>query len=1646
MIRKIINKLLIIVIMVTMIIATIGQTMVRASKKTESISLALSKARVIKNGTSYEDKGAYALNTGSNHPIYQIVKLENGNKAGTNFLCVNATRGVTWNNNTVGTGVTYDTSYDLATDKSEIEGLTAAYNNVAGAYYTQIMWLLDNILIGDYTDSDVNSFLDKAGIVYVDKNDGAAFNGGPLGATYYFDETKIKAVNPNSAFADTDSTLYKQLYGNSYGGGGYYCANSTGAKEDIRLSKELIETVEQAAVWYFTNHGNTEFDCYTQGGVQASTISGINNGLTTYTDETTGTSSEAVVPKYFLRYADGSDWKLLANQTTEGVDNGIPVTAPTGAMLQEQASILYNYLVDAANKAAADGYTPQAKGTINIEYAGSSSDDKIVEDGDNYKVGPLKVTTTGNTTINGVTVKSGTNTISDVTLKKASNNDTITKPTSGENFYIIVKKSDVTGAINIKATATTSSIEKKLRIKEVTNDDQAEQAIVEVTPKSENIEKEIDIPLNKQFDLALRKTIVKIVDSNGTTKSIVNENGNSATRTINVDTSSIPDTATYKHRKDPVVIENGDIVTFRITIYNEGEIDGYASKIVDQLPTGLQSELSLNGTVTSHNGNVYKITAYDTTTNKIELTIDTAMASRTSIEAYSGSSVNNDYIELNCKVTGTANIDGTTKQYLTNIAYIAEEFDKDGNRIEADRDGNESKPTTSPNKTADQLKSADANDYKGKSSNKSVYSDTNNTEYYEGEEDDDDFEKLVILPKQFDLALRKFISKVSPDGNFNAVSEINPSRTPQVDTSKLKAGTASTATYNHSKEPIQLDAGDYILYTIRAYNEGDFDGYASEIVDYLPENIDFVESTDSYIKEINDKWTYDSATRKVTTNAATLSSGVPAPNATTKLKAFDAQTDDGHGSGLSYVDVQIVCKINKNAPVNRKLTNIAEITEYVDENGWVIPSTEGDRDSKPSNFPEDKKSEDTRPDYNGGTDTDTTDNYIPGQEDDDDFEKVIVRKKKIDLALTKFITAVSADDKIEDGEYLTPNKNIGSKTNEYIRATVADTTGLKNGTSTNATYTARKDIEPLAVNKNSYILYNIRVYNEGEVDVYAGKITDYLPENLEFVEGEFNNQYGWTANGQTVETTYLSSANGEDKILKAFDKVNDDGKGSGMDYKDLPILCKVSDKAESGKKMVNTAEITKYEDENGNEIPEDEDSKPNNKEEKNVEERDQDDDDYEVIVIKEFDLALRKFITEIDTLKTQEDENASPVTNFGREPKLTYENEKITYTHPKDVLRTTVGDIVTYTLRVYNEGDIAGFAQEITDDIPEYLEFLPENATNREYKWVMYDKDGNSTTKVSEAVKIKTDYTSKSNGEILMENGDLTENPNLLKAFDKKAGITDTNPDFVDVKVAFKVKDPNSNKTVIVNKAQISDDADEEGNPVEDVDSIPDKWNDGEDDQDYENVAVDYFDLSLLKYVTKAIVTENGKTKTTKTGNNGSDKDITPKVEVYRKSLNKTIVKFEYTIKITNEGDIAGYAKEITDYVPKGLKFFKEDNKGWKDEGNNVISTKLLKDTLLQPGQSATVKVILRWVNGEKNLGVKTNVAEISEDYNEKGVPDRDSTPDNKKPKEDDIDDAPVLLTISTGMLEHTIQYVTGALVILVILGLGIVVIKKYVL
>ena len=58
-------------------------------------------------------------------------------------------------------------------------------------------------------------------------------------------------------------------------------------------------------------------------------------------------------------------------------------------------------------------------------------------------------------------------------------------------------------------------------------------------------------------------------------------------------------------------------------------------------------------------------------------------------------------------------------------------------------------------------------------------------------------------------------------------------------------------------------------------------------------------------------------------------------------------------------------------------------------------------------------------------------------------------------------------------------------------------------------------------------------------------------------------------------------------------------------------------------------------------------------------------------------------------------------------------------------------------------------------------------------------------------------------------------------------------------------------RKIIINSAQISEDSDKEGNPVEDKDSTPDKWVEGEDDQDKEYIKLRYFDLALRKWVTE---------------------------------------------------------------------------------------------------------------------------------------------------------------------------------------------------
>ena len=81
---------------------------------------------------------------------------------------------------------------------------------------------------------------------------------------------------------------------------------------------------------------------------------------------------------------------------------------------------------------------------------------------------------------------------------------------------------------------------------------------------------------------------------------------------------------------------------------------------------------------------------------------------------------------------------------------------------------------------------------------------------------------------------------------------------------------------------------------------------------------------------------------------------------------------------------------------------------------------------------------------------------------------------------------------------------------------------------------------------------------------------------------------------------------------------------------------------------------------------------------------------------------------------------------------------------------------------------------------------------------------------------IRTDYLAKENEKEAGEN--------LLKAYNKE---TMKEPDYRDVKVIFKVSEPNTSDRIIINKAEISKDTDKDGEDVTDIDSVPDIWNEG---------------------------------------------------------------------------------------------------------------------------------------------------------------------------------------------------------------------------
>lgn len=1204
-----------------------------------------------------------------------------------------------------------------------------------------------------------------------------------------------------------------------------------------------------------------------------------------------------------------SDWYQISN-----------VGQARFAFMQE----IYNYLTS-------DKLTGEASLT-NPSLIKNTKTSTEVDDG--YIVGPFHIKSGTNTNYTvSIEDQSGTKLTNYKLVDKDGNRlSTTLENTVDKDFYVKVP---------LKTTATKVVLKLEYASYKTTttlweNGEINSQPLLEVNrekiPGKDQDEAIIEKP-EKIYDLALRKYIVKVGN-----KEITD-------RTPQITYNKEDKEINYKHKKDPVVLKAGDTVVYKITVYNEGNQKGKATRVKDYLPEGLEfvknSEINKKyGWISSQDGS-YIVTAY---TEDYELdpfdSVNNKLSSVT--------------VEVECKVKETV-----TSGILTNVAEI----------VEDNIDDIDSEPGSID------ISKINLPDYKGKDSNKDDLTDKDY--FYRGQEDDDDFEKVTVENPEVDLALRKYISTVNGE---------NQNREPQVDVTGLVNGTSTTAIYKHSKVPVQVKKGDIVIYSIRVYNEGDIDAYANEITDYIPEGLGFlmnhktnyannwkVTSTENKIIKLN---TIENASKNLSLSdfqGITSLDDVDVVTGKATIKTNKLKYEEGSKENLieafnktktepSSKVVQVACVVVADEVSSETIKNIAAVTEHSDKNGNTDIK---DRDSQPTEI-----------DINNYPDNSNI-------QDDDDFEKLILVNKKYDLALKKFLSAVQ-------GTEIQPS-----------RLQKVNTAPLKAGEK-DAEYTMDKSVVKVATGNS--VVYTIRVYNEGEQDAYAEEVKDNIPEGLEYVENsEINKTYRWKVVDEKVVTDYLSKAVNPDKQIKAFNKETGE-----INYQEVKIEFKVVSK--EAKVITNVAEIKT---DDGDDI----DSTPDNNKDG------EDDQDYDNIIPAVYDLALQKFITKL---------NDKDITS--RVPLVSVDKDgKITYNHTDEPLTVVNQSTIVYTIRVYNEGTLAAYVEEVKDNIPDGLVFLPDNEINQKYGWKLYDADGKETTNVDEAKYVRTDYLSEAKSKERNED-------NQLKPFDKALGITDSNPDYRDVQVAFKI----DQSKMKVSDRKIKNIAEITADNGDDIDSTPDNDNPDEDDQDDEEVELKYFDLSLLKYVTKVIVNENGVVQETETGHTGEENpEPAVKVEINRKKFNQTTVTFIYTIKVTNEGEIEGYAKEVKDRIPEGLEFYAEDNPQWKILEDGIVTTDALADTLLKPGESATVQIALRWKRNENNLGLKINTAEISKDQNEYNTPDIDSTPDNNIDGEDDQDTAPVILSITTGSAP---TYIVLTITIMTILATGCYAIKKYVL
>lgn len=793
-------------------------------------------------------------------------------------------------------------------------------------------------------------------------------------------------------------------------------------------------------------------------------------------------------------------------------------------------------------------------------------------------------------------------------------------------------------------------------------------------------------------------------------------------------------TATYNLNKSTYGVRKSDIIAYKITVYNEGNYDAENVKVTDYLPEGLvacdsEGNTVSEGTLTVKKGSkeyVWNISG-NTATTEIS----------NKISAYDGASLSKEVVYITCKLED----DVSVGDIFYNVAEISDStpVDSNGNEVTGvkDRDSEENSLSTESNIT-DKYKEK----FNSLVEDEESYNVSKDKYNYQ---DDDDFERIVIIPDtQFDLSLRKSITKIGKsestmetytkdveddDGNITKEDRLAKITEQSVNTCAQKG----TGEYYHGKEVITIESDDYVEYTIRVYNEGakgDLSGYAKQVTDYLPDGLEFHAIVDAdgkwitsatsgkYVTTSNNfgyyEATYDETNNKIVIDCIDTpvlqnknSLGTIKDIDTEKVQSYYNDSGKLNYIAYCYQEIKIICKVSSTAKANTNLTNIAEITSSVAVDGSVK-----DKDSVAGTITiadtTDKNAQKVNlSTYYEDVDVDDTYNtYYPGLEDDDDFETVKIETVPgtFDIELIKYVSGTKEPlsgavftIKIENGETTIYNKE-----------------GLKTG----ANGKLEKSITGLPISK------------EGE----TFKVTVI----------ETSAPVGYTGVSEiTFNATSVLSENKDTYVLKTENPTIENG--------------------------LANVEIT------SNNIKIEIDNTP-----------------------QEADLALRKFITAVDGVELTGEDSRVPSVDLAN--LIDGTSSTADYHHEKAPVLVANGQIVTYTIRIFNEGSMDVYASLIKDDIPEGLEFVQytegDGSINDIYRWKLVDENDNEVTDISKAKYIITDYLAKDDAEA-----------NLLKAFDPD---TMDELDYRDVQVEFKVTEPNTSDRILTNYAQISEETKKE--------------------------------------------------------------------------------------------------------------------------------------------------------------------------------------------------------------------------------------------